>query len=336
MRNSKEKNKTYIREVFSKYQQPHMGRSIWQMVNSFVPYFLLVVAMYFSLNISIWLTLLLAIPTAGFLVRIFIIFHDCTHGSFFKSKKLRTIVGYISGIITFAPYRQWQKSHSMHHTTTGDLDRRGMGDVWTLTVNEYLAESRWKRFLYRVYRNPIIMFGFGPLYLFLIGNRIPLPGTKTQEKKSVYLTNLALISIIALMTYLIGFKAYLLIQLPIIFFGTTAGVWLFYVQHQFEDAYWERGDTWDFEAAALQGSSYYELPAILRWFTGNIGFHHIHHLNARIPNYYLKKCHDEMVKREEIKSITLLSSLKSLNCRLWDEDQYKLVSFSYLKKLRTT
>lgn len=325
-----EKNK--YRKMLHQYQQPDVKRSLWQIINSIIPYLALLVAMYFSLEISYWLTLLLAIPAAGLMVRIFIISHDCGHGSFFKSQKARDIIGFITGVIAFVPYKQWRHSHAIHHATCANLDRRGLGDIWTLTVEEYLALSFWRRMEYRLYRNPFILFGVGTLYLFLIGQRFPEKGAKKKERNSVHFTNLALLAAILVTTLTIGIKSYLLIQLPILFFGAIAGVWLFYVQHQFEDVYWERNQSWDFQAAALQGSSYYKLPGIFRWFTGNIGFHHIHHLNSRIPNYYLKQCHQILTQHIEIEPITLMKSLKSLKCRLWDEENYKLVGFGYLKR----
>ena len=326
-----EKNK--YRKMLHQYQQPDLKHSFWQIINSYIPYFALLVAMYFSMDVSYWLTLLLAIPAAGFMIRIFIISHDCGHGSFFKSKKLRDITGFISGLIAFVPYKQWRHSHAIHHATCGDLDRRGLGDVWTLTVKEYLELPLRNRIAYRIYRNPFIMFGIGSLYMFLIGYRFPEKDAKKRERNSVHLTNLILLSIVVLTTLTIGFKAYVLIQLPVMFIAATAGVWLFYVQHQYENVYWERHESWDYEAAALQGSSYYQLPGVLRWFSGNIGFHHIHHLNSRIPNYYLKQCHQILTQHVEIEPITLLKSLKSLKCRLWDEENYKLVGFGYLKSL---
>lgn len=316
------------------YQIPDPRRSWWQIVNSFTPYILLFIAMYFLLEISIWLTFLLAIPAAGFMIRLFIISHDCGHGSFFKSKKLSRIVGFITGIISFVPYEQWRYSHAIHHATCGDLDRRGSGDVWTLTVKEYQEQSKWKKFVYRFYRNPLVMFGIGPLYMFLIGYRFPSSDAKKRERESVLWTNLTLLGVITALIFLLGLKSYLLIQLPIMIFALTAGVWLFYVQHQYEDVYWARHEKWDFDAAALEGSSYYKLPVVLQWFTGNIGFHHVHHLNARIPNYYLKSCHAEVIKHTSIRTITLLSSLKSLKFRLFDEDLEQMVGFGHLRKLK--
>ena len=322
-----------FKKLLNDYKQADFKRSLWQVVNSFVPYFAILIAMYFTLNISYWLTLVLAVPAAGFMIRIFIISHDCGHGSFFKSRRAREITGFISGLIAFVPYHQWRHSHALHHATSGDLDRRGLGDVWTLTVNEYLELPFLKRLGYRLYRNPLIMFGLGPIYVFLVGQRFPQKGAKKRERNSVLFTNLALLSIVLVSAFTIGIKTYLLIQMPVLIFAATAGVWLFYVQHQYEDVYWEHSASWDFQAAALQGSSYYQLPAILRWFSGNIGFHHIHHLNSRIPNYYLKRCHQILTRHIDIKPITFFKSFKSLNCRLWDENNAKLVGFGYLKRL---
>ncbi|HES59944.1 MAG: fatty acid desaturase [Calditrichaceae bacterium] len=324
------------RKLLIDYQQPDLKRSIWQIINSFIPYLALLAAMYFSLNVSYWLTLILAIPAAGFMVRIFIISHDCGHGSFFKSKPVRDIVGFITGVIAFVPYKHWRHSHAIHHATNANLDRRGFGDVWTLTVNEYLALSFWRRLEYRLYRNPFIMFTVGPLYHFLIAQRFPEKGAKKKERNSVYLTNLSLAGIVILSSIIIGLKAYLIIQLSVLFFASLGGVWLFYVQHQFEDVYWERDESWDFQAAAIQGSSYYKLPVLLQWFSGNIGYHHIHHLNPRIPNYYLKQCHQLLIRYVEIEPITIRKSFNSLKCRLWDEKNEKMVGFGYLKQLAVT
>jgi omega-6 fatty acid desaturase (delta-12 desaturase) len=281
------------------------------------------------LNVSYWLTLLLAIPTAGFMVRAFIIFHDCGHGSFFKSRKANTILGYITGIITLTPYHHWRHNHAVHHATAADLDRRGTGDVWTATVDEYLSFPRWKKYFYRFYRNPAVMFLLNPVLLFWIGHRFA-GKAKSRERFSVYWTNLTLLGILILANFTIGLKAYFLVQIPIIWIGTAVGVWLFYVQHNFEGVYWERHENWDFVKAGLEGSSFYKLPKVLQWFTGNIGFHHIHHLSPRIPNYKLERCHKEN-PIFQVTPITLLTSLKSLTYRLWDEKGSRLVGYRQLK-----
>lgn len=289
--------------------------------------------MYLSLNISYWLTIALALPAAGLMVRIFIIFHDCGHGSFFKSKRANSIIGFISGVFTLFPYYHWTHRHAQHHAAAGDLDRRGIGDIWTLTVKEYMTLSKWERFKYILYRNPVIMMFFGPLYLYLFNNRFIVGKTNSRERFYVYTTNLAILVIAFTISLIFGIEAYFLIILPINFIAGAAGVWLFYVQHQFEDVYWDHNADWDFQKAAIEGSSYYQLPKVLQWFSGNIGFHHVHHLSSRIPNYYLESCHNHLPEFRNVKPITLLSSLKTLKYRLWDEESRKLVGFDYLKRL---
>ena len=286
--------------------------------------------MYYTLNLSYLLTLVLAIPTAGFMVRIFIIFHDCGHGSFFPSRRANTILGFIAGLFTLTPYDHWNHKHAMHHASCADLDRRGMGDIWTVTVNEYKEMSRWERFGYILFRNPLVMFIIGPAFLFLIQNRFVTGKATSRERYYVYTTNLGILALVILFSFLIGFKALAMIILPVILIGCTAGVWLFYVQHQFEDVYWARHDKWSFQDAALEGSSFYKLPKILQWFSGNIGFHHIHHLSSRIPNYNLESCHNEIPEFQDIKPLTLASSLKCINFRLWDEDNNRLVGYEAL------
>jgi len=271
---------------------------------------------------------------AGFLVRVFIIFHDCGHGSFFKSRRANDAWGFIAGVLTFTPYFHWRWEHALHHSTSGDLDRRGVGDVWTLTVQEYLESSRWKRFAYRLARNPFVLFVLAPLFLFVIRERFPSPGAPRRERNSVYLTNLAILGLAGTLSCIFGLKAYLLLQLTITLVAGSAGIWLFYVQHQFEGVYWERGEEWDYAKAALQGSSFYKLPKILQWFSGNIGFHHIHHLSPRIPNYHLEKCHRAEPLFQTVQPITLFSSFKSFTFRLWDEQRRKLVGYGHLRTLR--
>jgi omega-6 fatty acid desaturase (delta-12 desaturase) len=327
-------DKTAWQKIAARYQNPDALRSWWQVVNTLVPYISLLVLMTLSLQVSYWLTLLLSIPTAGFMIRTFIIFHDCGHGSFFRSKRLNTIMGIITGILTFTPYHRWRHDHAIHHATVGDLDRRGKGDVWTLTVEEYLALPRWKKFAYRVARNPLIMFTVGSLSVFLISHRFASRSSGKRERHSVYWTNLALLGILLAMSLTIGIKAYILVQLPVMILGTSVGVWLFYVQHQFEGVYWERHERWDYLTASLKGSSFYKLPGVLKWFTGNIGYHHIHHINSRIPNYNLEKCHKEQPIFQEAKTLTLWSSARSLFLNLWDEDAGRLVGFKTLNKVR--
>ena len=318
------------RKIVNDYQNPDIRKSVWQLVNTLVPYIILWILMVYLIEISYWLVLPLSIIAGGLVVRIFIFLHDCGHWSFFKSAKANHWVGSIMGVLVFTPYFQWRQSHAVHHATAANLDKRGVGDVWTLTVDEFLEAPWWKRLFYRVYRNPLIMFGVGPLLTFLILHRLPNNSYKKREKNSVHLTNLALIIIILGMSWAIGLKNYLLIQLPVIWVASTVGVWMFYVQHQFEGVYWERSQEWDFFKAGLEGSSFYQLPKVLQWFSGSIGFHHIHHLSPRIPNYHLEKCHLEN-KIFQVKPIKLWDSLKSLTFRLWDEKKRQLVNFRYLK-----
>jgi omega-6 fatty acid desaturase (delta-12 desaturase) len=322
------------KEIVAKYQQPKVWRGLWQVANTLGPYAALWCLMYFSLAVSYWLTALLGVLAAGFLVRIFIIFHDCGHGSFFKSHRANQILGAITGVLTFTPYSHWRWEHAIHHATSGDLDRRGVGDVWTLTVQEYLESSRWRRFAYRLARNPIVLFVLAPLFLFLVKQRFPNPRASRHDCHSVYWTDLGVLCMVAGMGWFFGYEAYLLIQLAVIAVAGSAGVWLFYVQHQFEGVYWERGEHWDYVTAALQGSSFYKLPKVLQWFSGNIGFHHIHHLSPRIPNYYLEKCHKAEPLFQTVKPVTLLSSFKSFTFRLWDEQRRRLVGYRALRIIR--
>lgn len=322
-------------KLVAKYQQPSLWRSVFQLVNSSVPYALLWFLMYRSLAVSCWLTLLLAIPAGGFLMRLFIIHHDCGHGSFFKSQKANDIVGFITGVLTLTPYHFWRWEHAVHHAGSGDLDRRDLGAVWTLTVQEYLDAPRWKRTLYRLVRNPFVLLVFVPSILFLILHRFASARATRRDRLSVYWTNLAILALAAVLSLLMGVKAYLVIHLSIMTVGGTVGVWLFYVQHQFEGVNWQRHREWDYTSAALEGSSYYKLPRILQWFSGNIGFHHIHHLSPRIPNYYLEKCHNENPLFQRAPIVTLRSSLKSLRYQLWDEPRHRLVGFRYLRTLRS-
>jgi omega-6 fatty acid desaturase (delta-12 desaturase) len=322
------------KKIVAEHQKPSAGKASWQIVNTLVPYALLWYLMYHTMMISWWLTLPLAILAGAFLVRVFIIFHDCGHGSFFKSSTANDVWGFLCGVLTFTPYYHWRWEHSLHHATAGDLDRRGTGDVWTMTVQEYLESSRWKRFAYRLARNPIVLFVIAPFFLFVIRNRFVASRASRRERFSVYWMNLAILGVAVALSAVFGLKAYLLIQLTTLMTAGSAGVWLFYVQHQFEGVYWERRDEWDYAAAALQGSSFYKLPRILQWFSGNIGFHHIHHLSPRIPNYNLEKCHNADPLFQQVKPITLFSSFKSFSFRLWDEQRRKLVGYRHLKTLR--
>jgi omega-6 fatty acid desaturase (delta-12 desaturase) len=320
-------------EVVGKYNFPDRGKSIWQLINSFVPYIILWALMIMSLKYSYWITIALMIPAAGFLVRIFIIFHDCGHQSFFKSKRWNDVIGIIGGVLTFSPYHKWAHGHSEHHKTVGDLDRRGSGDIWTLTVEEYKNLTPRRRFIYRLFRNPWFLLGVGSWLSFLFIQRFTRKDFTKKDRISVYYTNLGLIIIGVIAYFTIGLKAYLLIQLPVMFLAGMGGVWLFYVQHQYEDVIWCRSDEWDYKTMAMKGSSFYKLPRVLQWFSGNIGFHHIHHLSPLIPNYKLEKCHNENPIFQEIKPVTLKGSAKSLHLRLWDEEVKKIIRY---REIRTS
>jgi len=322
------------KEIVLKYQKPSTWRALWQIIDTIIPYALCWYLIYLCLAISWWLVLPLALLAGALLVRVFIIFHDCGHGSFFKSRTANDLVGFLAGILTFTPYYHWRWEHAIHHSSAGDLNKRGTGDVWTMTVQEYLESSRWKKFAYRLARNPFILFIIAPLFLFLIRQRVSSSKASPRERHSVYAMNAAILAMGAALSFVFGIKAYLVVQLIILMVAGGAGVWMFYVQHQFEDVYWERNEDWSFVAAALQGSSFYKLPRVLQWFSGNIGFHHIHHLSPRIPNYNLEKCHQADPLFQAVKPITLFSSLKSFTLRLWDEKSKKLVGYRHLKKMR--
>lgn len=321
--------------LVAKYQAANPWQSIWQVVNTLIPFGLLWYLMYLSLAYSYWFTLGLALPAAGFLVRIFIIQHDCGHGSFFKSRKANDFLGSICGVLTFTPYHYWRKSHAIHHASSGSLEDRGIGDIYTMTVQEYLQQSKWGRLKYRLYRHPLLLFVLAPTFLFIVLHRLPFAESKSwrRERASVHWTNLAIAAVVISLSFVIGLKPFLLIQLPIIILAATIGTWMFYIQHQFEDTYYAHGDNWDYTLAALHGSSYYQLPKVLQWFTGNIGFHHIHHLSPRIPNYRLQKCHEENQVFQQVVVLTLWTSLQSIFLSLWDEEQNKLVGFRHLKSI---
>ena len=322
------------KEIVKRHQQPSTLRAVWQIVNTLVPLGALWYLMYLSLSVSWWLIIPLAILAGAFLVRVFIIFHDCGHGSFFKSRLANDIVGFITGLLTFTPFYQWRWDHAIHHATSGHLDKRGTGDLWTLTVEEYLASSRWRRFSYRLARNPFVLFVLAPVVVLLVKQRFPSTGANKRERESVQWMNLALLGMAVGLSAIFGVGPYLIIQATALTVAGSAGFWLFYIQHQFEGVYWEREQEWDYAAAALKGSSFYKLPRILQWFTGNIGYHHIHHLSARIPNYNLERCHKAHLMFQDVKPITLLASLQSLKYRLWDEQRKKLVGYRHLKDLR--
>lgn len=316
-----------------KYAHANVRKALWQLLDTFVPYCTLWALMLYTVRqgYPYWVTLALAVVAGGILVRVFILFHDCCHGSFFASRRANTILGYVSGILTFTPYEDWRYAHNIHHATAGDLDRRGLGEIRTMTKDEYLAAPTRKRLGYRIYRNPFVLFGPGPALLFLIFQRFSSKGAGKRERNSVVFTNLAFLVVIAVASLTIGFQTYVQIQLPVILIGSTFGLWLFYIQHQFENVYWARHDVWDPLRVALEGSSYFKLPKILQWFTGNIGLHHIHHVRPNIPNYSLQQCYDDIPAFQAVKPITIRTSFRSLLLGLYDEKQKKLISFRSLK-----
>jgi acyl-lipid omega-6 desaturase (Delta-12 desaturase) len=325
--NTPEPSPIHWHAIVARYQTPERWRSLWQAANSIIPFLALWYLMYRSLEISYILTLLLAIPTSGFMVRTFIIFHDCGHGSFFRSRRACDAVGVVLGLLVFTPYVQWTRAHAEHHATVGDLDRRGHGDVWTMTVEEFAAAPRWRRAFYRVIRNPLFLFGVGSLSQFLLLQRFRMRPRDRRNAVSVIGTDLALAGLVTGVCLLVGVRAWLLIQLPIMFLAAAVGVWLFYVQHQFEGVRWTRHAEWDYRTVAIKGSSFYRLPRVLQWFTGNIGYHHVHHLSPRIPNYRLAACHRENPMFAEAPVLTLRTSLRSLFLALYDEASRKLVGF---------
>jgi omega-6 fatty acid desaturase (delta-12 desaturase) len=293
-----------------------------------VPFVALWIAMYFAFDVSYWLVLALSIPASGFLLRTFILFHDCTHASLFHSRWANTWGGRIFGLFVFQCFANWRHHHAYHHGSAGDLDRRGTGDVTTWTVDEYYSKPLLSRIGYRLFRHPLVMFGIGPLWSLLIGPRIWAGAKSTKLRNSILLTNLALVVIFGGLMALLGWKEVLLIQAPMILIAGTAGVWLFFVQHQFEDVYWENGESWNYTEAALQGSSYLKLAQPFQFFTGNIGLHHVHHLSARVPNYNLQRAHDEVEVFKQVPVLTFRGSLRCSRLKLWDERSKSLVTFA--------
>jgi omega-6 fatty acid desaturase (delta-12 desaturase) len=318
----------FWRDTLAPYARPRLGRSLLDIATSVVPYLALSVLMYLTLGVSYLLVLLIAIPASGFLVRTFILFHDCSHGSLLASKRANMWLGTVLGLLVYSPFLRWRHDHAIHHATSGDLDRRGGGDVRTLTVSEYLALSPRSRLAYRVFRNPVVMFGVGPIVALLVGPRLVSRSARPRLRRSVIGTNLALAVLIGALCWLIGWQSYLLVQAPTVLLAGSAGIWLFYVQHQFEDAYWESADDWSYADAALRGSSYLKLPKALQFFSGNIGLHHVHHLSARIPNYNLQRAHDENPIFHDVPQLSLADGLRAVRLKLWDEEDRRLVTFA--------
>lgn len=332
------KNATHLKEplpsmaelnkILAPYQKANVRKALIQLANTLIPYFLMWYLMYLSLQISYALTLALSVIAAGFLVRIFIIFHDCGHNSFFPSKKWNKILGFWMGVLTLTASEHWWHSHAIHHATSGNLEKRGHGDVTTLTLEEYI-QARWPTQLgYRFFRNPLVMFGLGPIFMFVIMHRLPLPNYNKRTTMNVLWANLAIVALAAAVSLLIGFKAFVMIQLPIIWIGGAFGIWLFYIQHQFEDTYWEHDDEWNYVASALLGASFYRLPGILQWFSGNIGYHHIHHLSPRVPNYNLDKAHDNSpLIQKWARKIDLMGSWRHVRNKVWNDTIRRMVGY---------
>jgi len=322
----------FWRETLAPYAKPHLGRSLLDLASSVVPYLALSVAMYEALSVSYLLVLAIAIPTAGFLVRTFILFHDCSHGSFLASRRANLWLGTVLGLFVYSPFLRWRHDHAIHHATSGDLDRRGGGDVRTLTVTEYQALPSRARLGYRLFRNPVVMFGIGPIAALLVGPRIVAKSARPRMRQSVLGTNVALALLIAALCWLVGWRDYLLVQAPTLLLAGSAGIWLFYVQHQFEDAYWESAETWTYADAALRGSSYLKLPKVLQFFSGNIGLHHVHHLSARIPNYNLQRAHDDNAIFHGVPVLSLGDGLRAVRLKLWDEKHRRMVTFAEARR----
>ena len=328
-------NSPFWRKVVAPYEQASLRRAALDLATSVVPYLALTVAMYLLLDVSVWITLALVIPAAGFLMRTFIVFHDCTHGCFMPTKRGNLWVGRLTGFLVFQPFADWRHTHAVHHGTAGDLDRRGTGDVPTLTLEEYVSSSPKKRLGYRLFRNPLVMFGLGPIWSLMIGPRIWSRKMRPRRLHSVILTNLALAVVLGAIWWFVGFEAWLLVQMPVAFLAGVTGVWLFYVQHQFEDVYWEGGDQWSYADAALRGSSYLKLPRVLQFFTGNIGVHHVHHLSARIPNYNLQRAHDENPIFHDVPVLTLRDGLRSTRLKVIDPHSGRLLTWSEVRARRS-
>ena len=316
-------------QILACYRTPSSARSIVELAITAGPLVLLWILIWATLDRGYWLGLLLAAPAAGFLVRLFMIQHDCGHGAFFRHRLVNDWIGRAIGVLTLTPYDFWRRTHAIHHATSGNLERRGTGDIDTLTVQEYFARSRWGRLRYRVYRHPIVMFGFGPAYLFIVQHRLPVGLMRggLQPWFSTMATNVAIAAVVATMIWLVGIGAFLLVHLPIMLLASSIGVWLFYVQHQFEDTEWAHNDVWNLHLVALHGSSHYDLPGALRWFTANIGVHHIHHLCSRIPYYRLPLVLRDYPDLGVIGRLTITQSFRCVRLVLWDEGQQRLVSF---------
>ncbi len=320
------------REILAPYARPRLRRSLIDVATAVLPYLAISVLAYRLLDISVLLTLALAIPAAGFLVRIFILFHDCTHGSLFASRRANAWLGSVFGLFVLSPFVRWRHDHAVHHASSGDLERRGVGDVPTLTVGEYEARTPRGQLGYRLLRHPLVMFGLGPIFAMVIGPRIVARDARSHMRRSVLRTDVALAVIVVGLCVWIGVGPFLLVWAPGALLAGSTGIWMFYVQHQFEDAYWVDNERWNYADAALQGSSYLKLNPVLRFFTGNIGLHHVHHLNARIPNYNLKRAHDENAVFHSVPTLTPRDAISAVRLKLWDEERGQLITFAQARR----
>lgn len=326
MKTDAEKTKKLRKEV-APFAKAELRKSMIQLFDTLIPLLFLWSLAYYLIPVSLGLSLLFSVISSGFIVRTFIIFHDCTHGSFFKNKKANDLVGNITGILTAFPYEKWKREHLIHHATSGNIDKRGIGDIDMLTVDEYLEKNKWQRFLYRLYRNPFVMFGLGPFYLLFGANRFNRKDAKRKERLNTYFTNIAIILMFAVLVLLLGWQNVLLVHGVSLYIAAALGIWLFYIQHTYEESYFEYDPEWDYVKAAVEGSSFYKLPKILQWITGNIGYHHVHHLAPRVPNYKLEEAHKSVPPLQKATTITLKTSLQSIRYKLYDTKQKKFVTF---------
>src|SRR5690625_1249104 len=308
-------------------------KSIFQILNTILPLFVSWTLAYLSVSYSIWLALFFTIIASGLIIRTFIIFHDCTHGSFFHNKRLNDTIGTITGVLTFFPYEKCNRDHAIHHATSSSLDARGVWDIWVMTVDEYKDASKWVRFAYRMYRNPVILFGFGPIYLILISGRVNRKDARKKDRYNTYLTNALIVLFYGTIAFFVGWQSFLIVQVVSMYIAGSLGIWLFYIQHTFEDSYFEEESEWDYVKAAVDGSSYYKLPRLFQWLTGNIGYHHVHHLAPRVPNYNLEEAHESTPPLHQATTITFLTSLKSLKYRVYDPKNKVFITFKETKQI---
>lgn len=324
--------------TLAKYRAPSHKRSLFELAITGLPFVALWGAAWWALSVSYWLAFGISILAGAFLLRLFLIQHDCGHGAFFRTKWANDWVGRALGVLTLTPYDVWARSHTIHHGTSGNLSKRGMGDIDTLTVREYLALPRWRRLMYRLYRHPLVMFGIGPAYIYFIRNRLPLGFMSSGPRYwiSAMGTNIATAMGVGALIYALGVAPFFLVYLPTTLLAASIGIWLFYVQHQFEDTFWAEGNEWTLGDAALVGSSHFDLPRGFRWITANIGMHHVHHFSSRIPYYRLPNVLRDHPELADVRRLTFLQSFACLKLRLWDETEKRLVPFSALRRRRTS